>query len=109
MPLRRSQTPSWKSIEHWTQQNKTLEIPIESEAVNKAARPNSIRDRRVYYEVYESEADAKIISGKWVLKRRQARYVPKEDVKEEDVFGFSENATLSSNRSQERRLHSVHS
>ena len=44
--------------------NKTLhrlleEIPLESEAVTKAAEPNSIKDKRVYTEVYESEADAK--------------------------------------------------
>ena len=52
--------------------NKTLhrlleEIPLESEAVTEAGELNSIRDKRVYTEVY-SEADAKIISGKWVLK-----------------------------------------
>ena len=41
--------------------NKTLhrlleEIPLESEAVTKAAELDSIRDKRVYTEVYESEA-----------------------------------------------------
>ena len=35
------------------------EIPLESEAVTKAAKLNSIRDKRVYTEVYECEADAK--------------------------------------------------
>ena len=49
--------------------NKTLhrlleEIPFESEAVTKATELN-IKDKRVYTEMYESEADAKIISGKW--------------------------------------------
>ena len=73
MPLRSSQTPSWKLIEHWTRQT-TLhrlleEIPLESEAVTKAAELNSLRDKRVYIEVYENESRAKTISGKWVLKR----------------------------------------
>ena len=39
--------------------------------------------------MYENEADAKIISGNWVLKPRMARYVLRsfeEDVKDEDVF-----------------------
>ena len=39
--------------------------------------------------MYESEADAKIISGTWVLKLHKARYVQRgfeEDVKVEDVF-----------------------
>ena len=74
--------------------NKTLhrlleEIPFESEAVTEAAEPNSIRDKRVYTEVYKSEADAKIISGKWVLKPHKARTVLRifeEDVKDADVF-----------------------
>ena len=74
--------------------NKTLhrlleEIPLESEAVTKAAELNSIRDKRVYTEMYAREADAKIISGKWVLKPHKARYVLtgfEEDVKDEDVF-----------------------
>ena len=74
--------------------NKTLhrlleEVQLESEAVNKAAEHNSIKDKRVYAEMYESEADAKIISGKWVLKPHKARYVLRgfeEDVKDEDVF-----------------------
>ena len=60
--------------------NKTLhrlleEIPLVSEAVTKAAELNSIQDKRVYIEVYENGADAKIISGKWVLKPHKARYV----------------------------------
>ena len=65
------------------------EISLESEAVTKAAELNSIRDKRVHTEVYESEADAKIISGKWVLKPHKARYVLRgfeEHVKDEDVF-----------------------
>ena len=103
--------------------NKTLhrlleEIPLESEAVTKAAELNSIRDKRVYTEVYENEADAKIISGKWVLKPHKARCVLRgfeEDVNDEDVFrqhdddSISEDATLASNGPQERRFHSVHS
>ena len=39
--------------------------------------------------MYESEADAKIISGKGVLKPHKARYALRgfeEDVKDEDVF-----------------------
>ena len=60
--------------------NKTLhrlldECPHEFEAIAKAAELNSIKDKRVYTEMYESEADAKIISGKWVLKPHKARYV----------------------------------
>ena len=72
--------------------NKTLhrlleEIPLESEAVTKAAELNSIRDKRVYAEVYENEADAKIISGKWVLKPHRARCVLRgfeQEVKDDD-------------------------
>ena len=94
------------------------EIPHESEADTKAADPNSIRDKRVYTEVYESDADAKIFSGKWLLKPHKARYVLRgfeEDVKDEDVLrqhdddSISENATLSSNRPQKRRVLSIHS
>ena len=65
------------------------ECPLESEAVTKAAELNSIKDKRVYREMYESEADAKIISGKWVLKQHKARNVLRgfeEDVKDEYVF-----------------------
>ena len=39
--------------------------------------------------MYENEADAKIISGKWVLKPHKARYLLRgfeEDVKHEEVF-----------------------
>ena len=62
------------------EENKTLhrlldEIPLESEAVTKAAELNSIRDKRVHSEVHENEADAKIISCTWVLKPLKARYV----------------------------------
>ena len=73
-----------KTFHRWLQ-----EIPLESEANTKAAELNSIRDKRVHTEVYENEADAKIISGKWVLKPHRARYVLRgfeEDVKDEDVF-----------------------
>ena len=74
--------------------NKTLhrlleEMSLESEAVTKAAELNSIRDERVYTQVYENEADAKTFSGRWVLKTHKARYVLRgfeEDVKDEDVF-----------------------
>ena len=65
------------------------ECHLESEAVTKAAELNSIKDKRVYTEMYESEADAKIISGKWVLKPNKALYVLRsfeEDAKDEDVF-----------------------
>ena len=65
------------------------EIPLESEAVTKAAELDSIRDKRVYTEVYESEAEGKIISGKWVLKPHKAPHVLRGfegDAKEEDVF-----------------------
>ena len=99
------------------------EIPLESEAVNKAAELNRIRDKRVHAEVYENEADAKIISGKWVLKPHKARYVlrgfeedakDEEDVKDEDVVASttmtaSVRTLPSSNTPQKRRLHSVHS
>ena len=65
------------------------EIPLQSEAVTKAAELNSSRDKRVCTDLYECEADANIISGKGVLKPHKARYVLKgfeEDVKDEDVF-----------------------
>ena len=73
--------------------NKTLhrlleECPHESEAVTKAAELNSIKDKRAYTEMYESEADAKIISGKWVLKPHYSLYVLRgfeEDVNDEHV------------------------
>ena len=48
----------------------------------------SIKDKRVYTEVYESDTKAKVINGKWLLKSRKARYVLsafEEDVKDEDV------------------------
>ena len=92
--------------------NKTLhrlldECSHESEAITKAAELNSIMDKRVYTEMYESEADSKIISGKWVLKHHKARYVLRgfeRDVKDEDVFlrqhdddSLSENGALTSN------------
>ena len=102
--------------------NKTLhrlqkEVPLECEAVTKAAELNCTRDKQVYPEVHVSEADAKNISGKWVLKSHKARYVLRgfeEDVKDVDVFhqhdddSIRENATLPSNRRQKRWLHSVH-
>ena len=50
-------------------------FPLEFEAATKATELDSTCDKRVYTEVYESEADAKIISGKWVLKPHRARYV----------------------------------
>ena len=92
--LSRSQTQKLEVDRALDTANKTLhrlleEIPHESEAVTKAAELNSIRDKRVYAEVYENEADAQIISGKWVLKPHKARYVLRgfeEDVKDEDVF-----------------------
>ena len=99
--------------------NKTLHrllepIPFESEAVTKATELNSIKDKRVYAEMYESEADARIISGKWVLKPQKARYVLRafeEDVKDEDVFASTTMtaSVLSSDRPQKRRSHSIHS
>ena len=99
--------------------NKTLHrllepIPFESEAVTKATELNSIKDKRVYTEMYESEADARIISGKWVLKPQKARYVLRafeEDVKDEDVFASTTMtaSVLSSDRPQKRRSHSIHS
>ena len=95
--------------------NKTLlrllePIPFESEAVTKATELNSIKDKRVYTEMYESEADARIISGKWVLKPQKARYVLRAF--EEDVVFASTTMTasvLSSDRPQKRRSHSIHS
>ena len=74
--------------------NKTLhrlkeEIPLVSEAVTNAAELNSIRGKRFYTVVYESEDDATILRGKWVLKPHKARYVLRgfeDDVKVEDVF-----------------------
>ena len=64
--------------------------------------------------MYESEADARIISGKWVLKPQKARYVLRafeEDVKDEDVFASTAMtaSVFSSDRPQKRRSHSIHS
>ena len=72
--------------------NKTLhrllkEIPLQSEAVTKAAELNSIRDKRVYTEVYENEAD-----------RREGR----RRVRQHDVDSISEDATLASNGPHKR-------
>ena len=80
VPLRRPQTPSWKLIEHWTQQTRRFiacwkKFHLSLRQVTNAAEHNSIRDKRVHNEVYESEADAKIKSGKWVLRPHKARYV----------------------------------
>ena len=60
--------------------NKTLHRLLEENPLFQRRSPmpqklNSIRDERVYTEVYGSEADAKIVSGKWVLKPHNARYV----------------------------------
>ena len=88
--LRRSKTPSWKSIEHWTRQTRRYIAcwkKIHLSLSTKVAELNSIRDKRVYTDV--CEADAKIISGNWVLKPHKVRYVLRgfeEDVKDEDVF-----------------------
>ena len=62
------------------------EIPLESEAVTNAAELNSIRDKRACAEVYDNDADAKNVIGKWVLKPHEARYVLRgfeENVKDE--------------------------
>ena len=92
--------------------NKTLhrlleESSLELEAVTTAAELNSIKDKRVYTEMYESEADAKIISGKWVLKpkgRREGR----RHLRQHDNDSISENAALSSDRPQKPKIHTVH-
>ena len=50
---------------------------------------NSGASKTVCTEVFENEANGKVISGKWVLKPHKARYVLRgfeEDVKDEDVF-----------------------
>ena len=98
--------------------NKTLhrlldECPHEFEAITKAAEINSIKDKRVYTEMYECVADAKIISGKWMLNPHKARYVLRGfegDVKDEDVFlrqrdddSLSENCTLTSKKTSEAK------
>ena len=77
--------------------NKTLhrlldECPHEFEAITKSAELNSIKDKRVYTEMYESEADAKIMSGKWVLKPHKARSRAERDL---DVFFASTTMTAS--------------
>ena len=96
-PSKFSRVPSWKSIEHLTLQTrlsiahrKTHYKPsVEPEAVTIAAELQSIKDKRFYTEVYENDTNEKVISGKWVLKSRKARYVLRgfeEDVNDEDVF-----------------------
>ena len=60
--------------------------------------------------MYESDTNAKVISGKWVLKPRKPRSVLRgfeDDVKDEDVVA-STTMALSRERLQERSLHSVH-
>ena len=85
------------------------EIPHESEAVTETAELNSIRDKRVYSSLYESEADPKIISGWWVLKttqgtirteRLRGRREGRRRFRQHDDDSLSEIATLSSNRPQ---------
>ena len=80
------------------------EIPLECEAVTKAAEPKSIRDKRVYIEVYESEADVKIISGKWIAEstlgtirteRLRRRREGRRRFRQYDDGSISENATFS--------------
>ena len=60
------------------------EIPLESEAVTKAAELSSIRDKRVYTLVYESESRRqdypRQVGAGYVLRGFE------EDVKDEDVF-----------------------
>ena len=70
-------------------QEDALQTTIESEAVTMAAKLQSLKDKRFYTEVYENDTNEKVISGKWVLKSRKARYVLRgfeEDVKDEDAF-----------------------
>ena len=96
--------------------NKTLhrlleEISLELEGVTRAAELNSIRDKRVYTEVYEKEADAKIISGKWVLKpqgticaeRLRGKREGRRGLRQHDDDSISENATLSLSQATDLR------
>ena len=106
-----STTMTWRSLDT---ANKTLhrlleECLLESEAVTKAAELNSIKDKLVYTEMYESKADAKIISGKWVLKphKHKARGEGRRRFRQHDDDSISEDAVLQSNRPQKRRVHSV--
>ena len=96
-PSKFSRVPSWKSIEHLTLQTRLsiahrkthYKPPVEPEAVSMAAELQSIKDKRFYTEVCENDTNEKVISGKWVLKSRKARYVLRgfeEDVKDQDVF-----------------------
>ena len=65
------------------------------DAASPATELTSIRDKRAHSK--ENEADSTVISGKWVLKPRKARFVLsgfEEDVKDEDVFA-STNMTAS--------------
>ena len=48
---------------------------VESEAVTEVAELQSIKDKGVYTEAYESDKNEKVISGKWKLKPNKARYV----------------------------------
>ena len=87
--VRESVTKKPRGYEHKPLHRLLEEIPLESEAVTKAAELNSIRDKRVHTEVCENEDAAKIISSKCVLMPHKARYVLRgfeEDVKGEDVF-----------------------
>ena len=91
--------------------NKTLhrlleEIPLESEAVTKTAELNSIRDKRVCTEVNENEADAKIISGKWVLSTICAE---KLRGRREGRRRFCQHDDSLEQQTSERRIHNVHS
>ena len=81
------------------------EIPLESEAVTKAAELYSIPDKRVYTNVYENEADAKIISGKWALgttraERLRGRREGRRRLRQHDDDSISDDTILASNRSE---------
>ena len=92
--LRRSQTPSWTSIEHWTQQTRRCiacwkKFHLSPRQSPKPQNSTASEDKRVHVEVHESEADGKTIRGKWVMKPHKAKYVLRsfeEDVEGEGVF-----------------------
>ena len=79
--------------------------PLESEAVSKAAELKSIRDKRVYNDVYDDEAYGKVISGAERVRGRRDR---RGRVRQHDDDSVGADASLPDNRPRGQELHCVH-
>ena len=94
VPLRRSHTPSWKLIEHWTRQTRRciacwkkfhLNLRQSPRPQNSTASETSESTLRCT----RAKPTPRLSAAKWVLKPHKARYVLRgfeEDLKDEYVF-----------------------